>query len=69
MECQQKDRLMKEYRLTTDAYSLAVQQLHDKMGVSDKVEYEHLAGDAEQSRRKSEEARREIDLHVAHHGC
>jgi hypothetical protein len=69
MECQQKDRLMREYRLATDAYSRSVQQLHEKMGVSAKVEYERLAVEAEQSRTRSEEARREMELHVAHHGC
>jgi hypothetical protein len=67
--CAEKDRLTTEYQAATGTFSQSVTELHDKMGVSSKEEYERLQRVSEEWRVHSEQARLALEQHIAAHGC
>ena len=58
-----------EYDAATSRFSEAVRELRRKMGTSPKDEYDHLERASNQARMRSEQARLELEQHVAAHRC
>jgi hypothetical protein len=69
MNCEEKTRLLMEYKATTAAFSEAVKELHAKIGTSPKEEYERLERIVNKARWKSEQARLALEAHNAAHRC
>jgi hypothetical protein len=67
--CLEKDRLLKEYQVTTENFSGAVNDLQALRGTSSQEEYERLRRVAEEARLKSEQARLALEHHTAAHRC
>lgn len=67
--CPEKKRLTAEYQGATETFSQSVSDLHAKMGVSSKEEYERLQRVSEEWRVYSEQARLALEQHIAAHGC
>jgi hypothetical protein len=67
--CNEKNRLAYEYQTATATFSKSVTELHEKMGVSSKDEYERLQRISEEWRVHSEQARLALEQHIAAHGC
>jgi anthranilate phosphoribosyltransferase len=67
--CPEKDRLLKEYQVTTENFSGAVNDLQALRGTSSQEEYERLRRVAEEARLKSEQARLALENHTAAHRC
>ena len=65
MNCEEKDRLLREYEAATVAFSAAVKELRLRMGTSPKEEYNRLAQRSNEDRVKSEGARLALEQHVA----
>jgi hypothetical protein len=69
MVCEEKERLMSEYREATERFSAAVTHLQRKMGTSSLTDYQRLQRIADEARLKSEQARLALEGHVATHQC
>ncbi len=69
MSCQEKNRLLGEYKAATLSFSAAVIELRRRMGTSPKEEYKRLAQISTKARMKSEQARQALEQHIAAHGC
>ena len=69
MNCEEKQCLAREYEAATANFSMGVTELHGKMGISQKEEYERLDRAANEARLKSEQARLALEQHVAAHRC
>lgn len=67
--CQEKTRLLEEFRESLRLFGLAVRALASARPSATKTEYERLKISSEQARKKSEEARLALDRHVEEHGC
>jgi hypothetical protein len=67
--CTEKRRLAGEYRTYTDQYNRSVKALHQRTGVLQKAAYRELFRSTEQARALSEKARRDLERHIAEHGC
>jgi len=67
--CPERITLLHEYNQATAAYAQAVDQLHKRIGVSSKAEYENLKQSSEEARSTAERARTRLKEHVAIHGC
>jgi ATP-dependent helicase YprA (DUF1998 family) len=69
VSCQEKDRLAKEYDAATSKFSEAVTELHRKIGISPKEEYERLERASNEARLKSEQTRLALEQHIVAHRC
>ena len=69
MDCEEKARLLAEYERTTSEYSAAVKDLVEHRGISPKVHYDELIATTHTARRRCEEARGELERHLAMHRC
>jgi hypothetical protein len=69
VNCEEKTRLLTEYKAATSAFSEAVKELHGKIGTSPKEEYQRLERIANEARVKSEQARLTLEQHSASHHC
>ena len=69
MNCQEKDRLAKEYDAATSKFSEVVTDLRRKIGTSPKEEYERLERASNEARLKSEQTRLALEQHIAAHRC
>jgi hypothetical protein len=67
--CEEKNRLVREYKEATAAFSEAVKELRRRMGTSPKEEYKHLQRIADEARVKSEQTRFFLEQHIDTHGC
>jgi hypothetical protein len=67
--CQEKARLLEEFRESLRLYGLTVSALTSARPSATKMEYEGLKGSSDQARRRSEEARLALDRHIKEHGC
>jgi len=67
--CPEKDRLLKEYQVTTENFSGAVNDLQAHRATVSQEEYERLRRAAEEARLKSEQARLALESHTAAHRC
>jgi hypothetical protein len=68
-ECNEKDRLLQAYTVSTRAFSDAVDALNAGRGVTARHEYEQLERTVLEARLKSERARLDYEQHIASHGC
>ena len=67
--CPEKDRLLKEYQVTTESFSGAVNDLQAHRATASQDEYQRLRRVAEEARLKSEQARLALEHHTAAHRC
>jgi hypothetical protein len=68
-ECDERNRLLIEYRTATERYSTAVAELSRRIGTSSLDDYLRLHEAAETTRACSNEARDRIAHHIAEHHC
>jgi hypothetical protein len=68
-ECAEKGRLIEIYETATRELSRTLTLLTRRMGVLLREEYEEIQSASERARFRSEEARIELDKHVAKHNC
>ncbi len=69
MVCLVKVNLLAQYRITTDAYSLAVSDLERGMCASGGAGLSDLLKLSRHARRLSKNARDNLNKHVSEHGC
>jgi hypothetical protein len=69
VSCEEKARLLTEYKAATSAFSEAVKGLHRKIGTCPKEEYKRLERIANEARVKSEQARLALEQHISTHRC
>ena len=69
MSCVEKQRLLADYKLATEAFAAAVDQLHHLRATSSRDTYEALRLASEEHRISSERARLALETHIASHGC
>src|SRR6516162_3471636 len=67
--CDEKNRLVLEYRTTTESYSTAVSELSRRIGVGSLDDQRKLHEAAEAARARSNEARDRLARHIAEHHC
>jgi hypothetical protein len=67
--CQNKVELISAYIHATTAYAQAVSDLQFKIPTTVQSEYKSLYFKSEESREAVECARRNLEWHVAQHGC
>ena len=68
-QCDEKDRLLLEYRKVTDLYSAAVAELSRRICITSLDDYLQLHQAAERARMRSNEARDRVAQHLAEHHC
>jgi hypothetical protein len=69
VSCEEKTRLAMEYEAATSAFSEAVKELHRKIGTPPREEYRRLERISSEARVNSEQARLELEQHIATHRC
>ena len=69
MICIVRMSLLGEYKTATAAHAKAVSELHKKIGVSSKPEYEVLRSGAEAARHEAATAFEALEHHLSEHGC
>jgi hypothetical protein len=67
--CPAKLKLMTHYRITTAAYSFAVSELERSVQTSNKAAFNDILRLSLDARKLSNNARQELQKHVAEHGC
>jgi hypothetical protein len=67
--CDEKQTLLNRYNTTTGTYASTVSELHAKMGILGRPDYERLRSITDGTRYLSEQARSELEAHVLDHGC
>jgi len=69
MGCVEKLRLVDAYRKATECLLTSLTQLHTKMGTVERDEYDRLRRITEDDRMKADQARLEMERHIADHRC
>jgi hypothetical protein len=69
MVCHVKVNLLAQYRITTEAYSLALSAVERRMCASSKAGLSDLLKLTRDARRLSSDARDNFNKHVSKHGC
>ena len=67
--CDEKSRLVLEYRYATELYSTAVAELSRRIGIGSLDDYRALHEAAEAARARSNEAHDRLARHIAEHHC
>ena len=67
--CEEKSRLVLEYRAATELYSKAVAELSRRIGIGSLDDYRKLEEAGETARTGSNEARDRLVRHIAGHRC
>ena len=67
--CDDKHKLLERYEKCANAYSGAVTDLRQRMGVLSRPEYQALYEQTEELRMKTREAQDLMLRHIAQHGC
>ena len=67
--CEEKSRLVLEYRAATQLYATAVAELSRRIGIGSLDDYRKLHDAAEAARTRSNEAGDRLARHVAEHHC
>ena len=67
--CDERARLLNEYNSATMAFSASVAELVQKPGTTLEGEYKRLKNAADQARIATEQARLNLEKHIAEHGC
>lgn len=68
-QCDEKDRLLSEYRGATERYLTAVAELSRRIGVSSLDDYSKLHHGAEAGRLRSIETLDRLERHITEHLC
>ena len=68
-QCDERNRLLSEYRAATERYSAAVAELTHRIGISSIDDYQKLHAAAEAALASSNEARDRVAHHLAEHHC
>lgn len=69
MECLERDRIMKAYSAYLADHLRCVQVLTNCIGVLRKEDYQSIRAGEDRARKMAEQARLELDAHIAEHGC
>ncbi len=69
MDCAEKSRLLEAYRKGTEMLLSSLDELSTRMGTVDKDEYERLRRITDENRMKAEQARLDMERHIADHRC
>ena len=69
MVCEEKRMLLETYQSSTEKYSAAVKELHQKMSTLPKPDYETLYQTTEALLQDVAAARIALQAHVREHGC
>lgn len=69
MVCEEKQKLLEGYQSTADKYAAAVAELHQKMGMLSKPDYDVLYQTTEELLQDLAAARIKFQAHVNEHGC
>ncbi len=67
--CPTKAALLAAWQNAAEIYSKTVADLAHQIGVLPKSEYERLKTAAESARKRSSQAQRDMEAHIAIHGC
>ena len=67
--CDEKDKLLGEYRTAMEVYSTAVAELTRRIGISSREDYLKLHQAAESARLRSNEALARLESHFDQHRC
>jgi len=67
--CDERTRLLNDYSSATLALSASVDELIQKTGTALKAEYNRLKNATDQARIGAEQARLNLERHVAEHRC
>jgi hypothetical protein len=67
--CRTKTALLVEWQNAAAAYATAVSEISKRIGKASSQEYSKLSHVAEVARNRSREARANLDIHIADHGC
>jgi hypothetical protein len=67
--CPTKTALLADWQKATVAYSKAVSELLRRIGTVSTTEYEKLSQNAEAARKRSLEAKANLEVHGRVHGC
>ena len=68
-QCDERDRLLFEYRSATEQFSAAVAELSGRIGITSLDDYLKLHEAAETARMRSNEARECVERHILEHHC
>lgn len=69
MSCAEKANLVAQYKITTAAYAHSVTELERTVSTSDKAGFDDLIRLTLDARTSSNNARHNLQNHVAEHGC
>jgi len=69
LECAERDRLLREYKVATADFCRAVGVLLKRSGAMTKTQFVKIRESGEMARLKSEAARKQLDRHTGEHGC
>ncbi len=67
--CATKRKLLVAWQSSADAYSKAVAELSQKIGIVPKADYTKLTTIAENARKRALEAQGKLQAHIKDHGC
>ena len=67
--CSSKTELLYAYHSALAEYSRTVTFLYDRIGTLAKRDYDEINAFCDGARARSEQARRDLDRHMAEHGC
>jgi hypothetical protein len=69
MSCPEKIRLAAAYQARTTEFAEAVSELQRVIGTAPQARFQRLQLGSDEARLKSEQARLELELHIASHRC
>jgi hypothetical protein len=67
--CERHDELMAAYRKAQALFSMTLDALEASRAAASKAEYERMRNYTEQTRLSAEDARMDLEQHIAEHGC
>ena len=67
--CDEKARLLKKYNEAAQAFANSVTELHRKISITPKAEYDRLRRASDEARLCAERARLALEHHIVAHGC
>ena len=67
--CDRHTELLDSYQQAVSRFSATLEALRASQGTISKQEYDRIYGYVEQARAASEQARLDLERHIAEHGC
>ena len=68
-DCQERDGIMRAYTAYLSDHLRCVQVLANRIGVMQREDYQSIRAGEERARKMAEQARLELEAHIANHGC